>query len=587
MAQEDDSEQPHSTPWDDPTIQLWDERSDAPGLVSTPWGELRFLTVSGSLAEMATDLGARTREAIQMGAVPFFARHLEHVLENAPLGPVSQMLDRAAHAGVTNKLRGNVPAEFAQAVDQFAAAAGISPDLLWRAYLMPETFLWIVGTYHRLLGTARAPGVGGIPTFGCTSALVGPPLADEVRHARNFDYFGVGTWDRFATVVTHLPHVGLPYISVGSAGFLGGGITAMNSAGLTLTVHQHFVDRFDLENGVPIGVAGDHVMRQAHTIEEAVSVLREFPPVAGWTYILTEGDTGRAAIFEVAPGVEELIWMEDGRLGYANQFWSPKLVDAEVAFYPEYQRCNVARQDRIGSCVSSANASSTVAELANFLGDATDPDGKERLIGPAVLTLTTVTSVVFEPAHRRVWVAAGPAPTSKGLFIPFKLTETGGGPELAQQPFLPDPGWHERPIGRAFALYREAAIAFAEGRDDQRVLVGLEHALALCPDEENLRILAGLVSLRLGRGRRAGGAFRRALEATDSPERRAEISLYLAWSMDLEGQRLAAKHLYKQVRSDSAAAPSVRSRARKHRWVKFDRRKARNLNIDFTYGGVP
>lgn len=588
MPDERHSETPVVKPWSDATLSITPERDDAPGIVATPWGDLRFLNVSGSVAEMAHDLGVRTREAVQMGAIPFFARHLEHVLENAPLGAASKLLDRAAFRTVTQKLRRNVPDDFASAVEGFAAGADVDSDLLWRAYLMPETFLWLVGSYHRLLGTARAPGLGGVPTFGCTSAIVGPPFAPEVLHARNLDYFGVGTWDRFPTVVTHRPTDGLAYMSVASAGFVGGGITAMNSSGLTLSVHQHFVSEFDLENGVPVGVAGDVAMRRAHTIEEAVAILRDHPPVAGWTFLLTEGDTGRAAVFEVAPGVDELTWMEEGKIGYANRYWAEALVDTEVAFYPEYHRCNVARQDRVSRCLVDADQPPEVAELAAILGDGNDPEGRsERLIGPTILTLTTVTSVVFEPAARRVWVAAGPAPTSKGVFIPFTLGDVRGGPDQTVEPFTPDPGWHERPQGRAFALYREAAILFAEGQQTSRVLVALEHALALAPGEENLRVLAGLVALRLGRGRRAEGAFRRALEDVTAKERRAEIMLYLAWALDLTGRRLAAKHLYRRVRDDPSASPSSRSRARFHRWFRFDGRKAKGLNIDFTYGGVP
>lgn len=575
-------------PWPDPTVRITAERHDAPGIVATPWGDLRFLNVAGSVEEMAHDLGVRTREAVQMGAVPFFARHLEHVLDNAPIGAASKLLDRAAFRTLTRKLRRNVPDDFVSAVEGFARGAEVDIELLWRAYLMPETFLWLVGTYHRLLGTPRAPGVGGVPTFGCTSAIVGPPFAPSVLHARNLDYFGVGTWDRFPTVVAHRPTNGLAYVSVGSAGFVGGGITAMNSSGLTLAIHQHFVSDFDIDNGVPVGVAGDIVMRRAQTIEEAVAILRDHPPVAGWTYLLTEGDTGRAAAYEVAPGLDELTWMEGGKIGYANRYWAPSLSRAEVAFYPEYHRCNVARQDRVSACLVEQDTPPTLPEIAQILGDGRDPRGeRERLIGPTILTLTTVTSVVFEPSERRVWVAAGPAPTSKGLFVPFHLDDQGVRPDESVEPFLPDPGWHEGLRGRAFAFYREAAILFSEDADTQRVLVALEHALVLCPDEENLRVLAGLVSLRLVRGRRAEGAFRRALENVRDEQRRAEIMLYLAWAHDLSGQRLAAKHLYRRVRDDDQASSATRSKARYHRWFRFDARKARGLNIDFTYGGVP
>jgi hypothetical protein len=95
------------------------------------------------------------------------------------------------------------------------------------------------------------------------------------------------------------------------------------------------------------------------------------------------------------------------------------------------------------------------------------------------------------------------------------------------------------------------------------------------------------MGIRLGRPRRAEGTFRRAIESISERGRRAEVMLYLAWALDLDGRRLAAKHLYKRVRDDPHAPESARSRARYHRWFRFDSSKAADLNIDFTYGGVP
>lgn len=584
----------HSWNPDDPTnppCVATSETAHRAGLVSTPYGDLRYLNVRGTMEEMAVELGTRIRDEAYLGPVPYFANYLEHVFANSPLKRASRLFDDAMYGTVGRKLKRRFPAELQRAVAAFAGVTEIDESLLWRSYLMPEVFLWVVGTYHRILGTDPARGLGGPPTFGCTSAIVAPPRSSTLLHGRNFDYFGLDYWDRFATVTFYHPDDGLSYAAIGSAGILGAGATAMNAAGLTLAIHQHFPRRFDLD-GYPVGIASDSVMRHAASIEDAVHILRDHPPVSGWTYVLTEGDTGRAAVYEVAPGEENLVYLDadDGALGYANLYWGENLADVEVDYYPEYRRCNHARQDRVRQCLIALDHPAEVPDVARVLGDLTDPEsGDERLLGPTIVSAMTVASVVFEPAARRVWVGAGRSPASRGWFIPFTLREgDGGGPDLEVRPFIPYPGWHENPRGKAFEFYRQAcALAQEANPNEDRLLVLVEHALALAPEEPNLRVLAGLIALRLGRGRRAEGAFRRALESIDRPDRRAEVGLFLGWSLDLQRQRGSARYLYKSVLKDPAADAIVRSRASHGRFFRFDERAARGLNLDFTYGGVP
>ncbi|MEZ4459536.1 MAG: C45 family autoproteolytic acyltransferase/hydrolase [bacterium] len=556
------------------------------GSITTPQGELSYLNVSGSLSEMAYQHGTRLRTKVQTGSIAYFSKYLVKVLANSPLHSAAYTLDWGTQRLLGQKMRKQVPEEFRRAVSALADGAEMDEETVWSAYLMPETFLWVVGTYHKLLGTKSAQGLGAPPMFGCTSAIAVPPKAPTTYHGRNFDYFGIDYWDKNQVVAFHRPDSGLDYVSVTSAGMIGGGITSMNSAGLTFTMHQHFPRDLDLK-GVPVGVAGDYAIRNAHTIDEAVAILREFPPVAGWTYVMSEGDTGRAAVYEVAPGHENLTWLgSSGSLGYANMYWGAALKDIEVDFFPEYRRCNVARQSRVSQCLRELPTTAGPIDIARILGDLNDPEsGEQRLLGPTIVNVTTVASVVFEPENRRVWVAAGRSPTCRGWYVPFDLKS--GRPDLSTDPFLPFPGWHESAQGRAFENYRRAVAMVAAGEPDQAVLVHVEHALALDPEEPYLRVLAGLLSLRMNRPERAEGAFRRAIQDIGSPDRRAEIQLYLGWSYDLLKRRTMARHTYKEVLNTPEADAVVKQRAHYGKWFRFDAERAKRLNIDLVYGGVP
>ena len=498
------------------TFDVEPETEAQAGRVVVEAGELAFLNVRGSAEEMGHQLGRRTAASIHAGPLIFFDRYLDRVLQESPLRRARGAVDAATHALVARRLERNIPRRTREAMAALAEGADVVPERLLRASLMPESFLWLVGTYHRLMSTGRAYGLPRPPLCGCTSAVIRPPAASRLLHGRNFDYMGATYWDRHAQVVFYHPDDGLDYVSVSSAGVWGGGITAMNAAGLSMAVHQHFVDRFDLDNGVPIGCAGDEIMRRAHDLDEALVILRQFPPAAGWTYVLTQAHGDQAAVVEVAPGREHVWRLPPGQraLGRANLYWGEDFEQVEVDFHPEYYRCNHARQRRVVTLLDAlvgreraGGPPAQAIDVARILGDLHDPiTDTDRLFGPTIANVNTVGSVVFDPQALRLWVGVGPSPVSRGPFVPFCLRDPQNPHRGAPQPHAcaldPYPGWRDTSAGESFGLYRTACARFLDGARPDGLLVLLEHALALQPDEPHLHVLVGLLALRIGRARR-------------------------------------------------------------------------------------
>ncbi len=571
-----------------PLCHVIPEGEDEAGRVVTPAGELRFVNLRGDQVMMAGQHGHKLAQAVRAGVVPCFDAYLYKLLQRSPAWRLARTLSWGAYRVAAKQMRARYPSWMRESARELAARSGVSEAQVLNAYLMPETFLWLVGTYHKTLGTARDPGLGMAPTAGCTSVIT--RTSSGVMHGRNLDYFGIDRWEPQAAVIFHHPDQGLRYVSATTAGLLGAGVTAMNAAGLTLAVHQHFIDRFDL-GGVPIGVAADEVMRQAHTIEEAIAILRRHPPICGWAYLMTEGDTGRAAILELAPGREALSWLDADApgMGYANTYTSAMMRDVAVDYYPHYRRSSHARHKRAHAAAMARPQ--TPLEVATALADCTDPDTDQaRLIGHTVMATNTISSVVFEPAQRRIWVAAGVSPTSRGWFVPFALSTPDrpheGGPDLGVAPFCVAPDWPQTRQGRAFSLYRQAHKRYLDVEGDDALLITLEHALALAPEESTLHMMTGLFALRAGRSARAEGALRRALELEPHAPRRAEIALLLAMAIDVQGRRLEARHLYKRLSADADADPQVRALANARRRARASQQHVKHLAAEFTYGGV-
>jgi len=569
------------------------ERPGAAGRVSSPSGSIFYANVEGTLSEMARQLGEKTGRLASRGPVPGYATFLAETLRDSPFARFADLLQWGTSRWATDRLVDACDPEYRRAAREYAESLPLSTRSLLEVYTLPESLLWLAGTVHQFLGADRMAGLGRPPFGGCTSVVVRPPLAPTPLHGRNFDWYGFGSWERTACIQFYHPDSGLDYASVGTAGLFGGGYTAMNAAGLTLAVHQHFVDDFDFD-GVPVGIAGDRVMRRARNIDEAVDILRHNPPVAGWSYVLTEGDTGACSVVELAPGREAVLDLSEhrDRLAYANTYRSETFDETEIDLYPEYRRDSIARETRALEQTGALSASGADPEtLAELLGDFVDPtEDTTRLVGRSIASVHTVSSVVFEPERRRIWVGSGNSPTSRSWFVPFRLRRSGrsdrGGPDPSAEPFHPTLGWDRSSHGRAFELYRRAAVESFEGEEDKRLLIRIEHALALYPEDPALHMLGGLLALRLGRARRAEGAFRRTLERVRHLTRRAEATLYLGWALDLQGQRSAARQMYRDVLRMESADPVVRARARLGRWLRFSRERAAGLAIDFVHVGV-
>lgn len=567
------------------------ESERVPGRVTTPSGTVHFLNVKGSLSEMARQTGRLLDELIPRGPVPFFASYLTNALQSRSSGATSNLVRWATDRLATERLVAGYRGEMRRAVEALAESTPLSTDSILEAYTLPEALLWIAGTANRVGGSTRLAKLNLCLFGGSTSAVARPPVAETMYHARNFDFAGVGSWEPAATIQFYRPDDGLDYVSVSSAGLFGGGMNAMNAAGLTLAAHEHVVDRLDLE-GVPAGIAGDRAIRRARNIDEAVEILRDHPPVAGWSYVMCEGDTGEVAILELAPGREALHRLppEEGTLGYSNIYRSGTFETTEVEGFPEYRRQSRARETRLreltGNLIDETDVDAE--SMARILADFHDPtDGRERLVGRTLASVHTISSVVFEPAHRRLWVGSGSSPASRSWFVPFRLGnsagERGGEPAADCTPFHPDPSWSRRAHGQAFSLYRDAYIRHLQGESDKRLLIVIEHSLALYPEDPSLHVLGGLLALRMGRARRAEGALRRALERVHDLPRRAKTTLYLAWALDLQEQRSSARQMYREVLHMPAADPDVARRARAGRWLAFNQKKARRLTIDFVH----
>ncbi len=537
---------------------------------------IHVLRLAGDDYTMGYQHGALLREAVRRGPVPYFERYVERMIA-AGVGPRAGLAAaRALQHTVGRRIAARFPARVRRALDGLADGAGLPRGAIIRGVTMPETYLWLL---YRVMQMRRIPLAPrhGVPLMGCTSAVAwGDATADgHLLHGRNFDYQGVGSWDTEQAVVFHRPSDAQRYVSVSAAGILFGGITAMNESGLTLVVHQHMANEAFKLGGVPIGVAGDEVMRHARTLDDARRILDEHPASGCWTYVVTSAREADVLCYEVTQSRSERVRADGDTFAYSNIYLNPELAKTERHMYPAHWRNNTARWHRAGDMLRARRGSITPDDIAGILGDRGSCDCR---ISDAITMLMTVASVVFRPADGVVWVGTGRAPVSNNPYVAFDLQRETFRDDL---PALTG-GVPPAPVRSAFDAWREAHEAYFD-RDDVATARGhVARARALQPREPLFAFVAGLLALLAG----DAAAAERDLDAAIAlghrdAERVAAMFLWRARARDAQGRRDDALADYRAATAGDADVAGAARKGVAKAW------RPRRFGVEFTFADCP
>lgn len=533
------------------------------------YANFHLLRLSGSDAQMGYQHGQLLKEAIQRGPIPYFKAYLPRNLIPY-VGPhAAQLLQQALYQGVGKKLFKAFPKHIQEHMLALAEGAEIPVQDVAQSFILPDLFLWLLYQSNKLDKPLMAP------QMGCSSVFAqgGATQDGRMYHGRNLDYMGVGHWDAEATVIFYAPEHSQRYLSVTSAGIPLGGVTAMNEAGLTLAVHQHLSSLNVRLGGVPIGAAGDAVMRKAETIQEALQILEEHPPTACWTYLIASAHEKALLCYETSGKDSKALIVRQDRFAYTNFYLDPELAKTETHLYPSQWRSNLARyqglQQHLEKQALDAN------DMAAALGSA---NSEHCRLSQPLSMLFTVSSAVFAPQSQIVYVAEGPAPTSQRPFHAFDLSQSTARPDLS-----PLNGGQSDPVkDRAFGAYRAAYVAWFEDRAPQKAPHALERACALQVREPLYHYMAGLVALDARLNGQAIHWLNKAVEiGHPSPERLQAFYLWRGRAYDAAGLRPQALSNYAQV--TAAADAKVFQAAQKGKQRPW---KNKALGLEFNYADL-
>lgn len=134
-----------------------------------------------------------------------------------------------------------------------------------------------------------APGLP-VGLLGCSSFFILDEKTQTPIHGRVLDFPVTGTFDKEERLLkTHFKNQAQIF-SIGTAGFPFGGITAMNSYGVTLALHQKFTPVLNRE-GVPIFQLAQEVLRNCKTPTDVIELLKKRTSITTWAMYMSFSET--------------------------------------------------------------------------------------------------------------------------------------------------------------------------------------------------------------------------------------------------------------------------------------------------------
>jgi hypothetical protein len=548
---------------------------------------LSIIHLKGSQAEMGHQYGLIVKENgvledAERTLMSLHTRLLKDANHNTAAGRLTAALFQGLCTYGTWRMTKNRPSEYLARNQAYFDAVEYEHNEL-RHMVGMDVFQNVVGLAGRLRIKPLANFSNRAVFASCSSLATWGETSEGavLRHARNFDFPVIGVWEQRPTVVYCEPEQGLRYGYVGTFGVDVPGTTGFNEAGITVAAHTRFHKDIRFDGAAIMDLCHD-IIRRAETVEDARRIACERPVASTWGLMIASAREGTAAVLETTGEAIRVVHPrgKETFVTCSNLHRHPDLVDDQVVPFPAWTEHADGRERRLRQLASESALSAS--DLMAALGDNCDPDCCEppRPAGGVLAQPMSVTSVVFEPERKSMFLSVGDTPTGWG---PYTQVDWDWDQEVGRQDHHEYPiarerrGFADPNLERAYVHWRQVSRVDAETHDETATLELVEKAI----DEDNatgsFRLLAGFLRLRKGQWHEALEQFEAGKELPQSTFRRGQFLLWgsralevlgrkeeaLAWRTEL--LRSSGRHLYAlhELAEGDAVKPVPGSQLRK------------------------
>jgi predicted choloylglycine hydrolase len=220
--------------------------------------------------------------------------------------------------------------------------------------------------------------------------------------ARNLDFPDLGVAHKASFVKVYHPAVGRAFLSIGWPGMIG--VTSgMNDAGLCIATLISLSEA-GVESGEPYTMMNRRILEQCTTPEQAVKLVEATTRTCANSLVVA-GPDGVPLVIEYTPAKVAVRRSDRGVLVATNMFRCKEHVPQPT------QLCE--RFVRVERLAAASHGKLDLGELQTIL----------RAVGQHSPRLTTLQSMVFEPAARRLHVAIDSVPACDGQFVTLDASQ--------------------------------------------------------------------------------------------------------------------------------------------------------------------
>lgn len=363
-----------------------------------------------------------------------------------------------------------------------------------------------------------------------------------------------------------------PYVYASSAGFPGHGLTGMTADGVAMGTFV-CLSRSCGRHGMLMLDFNHYLLTRADSVAAVVERSQREELVSAAPHATLYADGSQAASIEVdsEQAVARQLSSTDDVLTQTNHFIQPQLKENEIEF-PLEREHTIGRYRLLRDSVQANYGKIDVARAVDIITACTDRlSGEPRVIGDFPSQPITMTSVVFQPEERRLWMASGKPPAvCNSEYVGFDMgSELLGrlprmpGYERSAHPIIPGfaPPKVDEAMRRSIRHLMISQELLNRGKV-ARAFAELEEAMDL-HDEPGYRYLRALVRILASEYGTAVEEIRYLRRnAQFPPVKSSALILWEARSLDLADRRSEAKVVYRELLRVPGLVPNIKKAAK-------------------------
>ena len=265
---------------------------------------------------------------------------------------------------------------------------------------------------------------------GCSQFVAGGDATADgtLIHGRNLDWTEVRHIIDHPTLIVRFPEDGMPNVVFG---FPGGVSTyqGINEAGISIAQNEaHGLADAFLEGRAHSQIER-RILREATSLDDVAAILDEEIHGSAEMFVVADGNSGRAAVFEMAVDGVERVELDSNDVAWATNHF---VVSDDLHMTPSVN--STARYERLRQLLDPSEDDTLHGTIdldaaAAILRDTTDghtgetasPDLSDG--ADTVANNGCIQSIIFAPQQRTLYLAEGDIPVPQNAFVGFTLDE--------------------------------------------------------------------------------------------------------------------------------------------------------------------